>query len=712
MEKAKKNQIKKYISWACIAALVILLATMPLMASSSEETEGPQASILSGTVETADITTGIHGGGTLAASDAVDVTIPSSVKITEFLVENGDTVSEGDVLATVDRVSVMSAITQVQETMDYLVEKMADVTDEEVSAKVTAQAGGRVKLIYGQEGERVQDVMLRDGALAVLSLDGLMAVNIERGTELATGDSVCVTLSDGTEVSGRVESNLNGTLVVTVDDEGYSVGESVKVTTEDGDRIGSGELYVHNAWKATAYSGTISRVNVNAEDTVSTGWTLFTLTDTEYAAQLNSLASQHREYEALMLELFQMYQSRSITAPCNGIISGVDEDSAYLLSDSGVSWVLTLLANAPNGDDDTTYANFVGMVTGSGNGKWDLALNPKNLSISDYKDLSGVPLDIASMTQTASYVPTAPIYTLVDSQWQQVDAAGITAGDILLFAGDDNGNFVWTVWVSHADISPEEPDPTLPSDPTEPADPETPADPSSPTTPDQSEETPEQTLPGTEGSNPQSGGQTTSGIISGGSFSGFTGESSQQETEFELFDLNGNTLMTITSGENMILSITVDERDISKLQVGQAAQIKIDALRNEAFTAVITEVGTSGTNNGGSSKFTAELTLERTEDMLAGMNAKATIPLSTAENVLSIPVAALVEKGAETVVYTAYDESTGQLLEPVSVIVGVSDGINAEILSGLNEGDIFYYAYYDTLELSTDVEKESFSFGR
>lgn len=707
MEKAKKKQIRKYIAWACIAALVVVLAVMPLLAGSEEEAEGPQASILSGTVETGDITTGIRGGGTLTASEAVNVTIPSGVKITEFLVKNEDVVSEGDALATVDRVSVMTAITQVQETMEYLVEEMTDVTDEEVSDTITAQAGGRVKQVYAQAGESVQDVMLRDGALAVLSLDGLMAVDIQRNTNLATGDSVCVTLSDGTEVTGRVESNLNGTLVVTVDDEGYAVGESVKVTTDDGDRIGSGELYVHNAWKATAFSGTISRVNIKEEDTVSSGKTLFTLTDTSYTAQLNKLAAQHREYEALMLELFKMYQSNTITAPCDGIVSGVEEDSIHLLSGSGEGWILSLLANAPNGNDEVTYANFVGMVTGIDGGKWNLALNPTNLSISDYKDLTGVPLDTASMTQVASYVPTAPVYTLVDGEWQQIDASGITVGDILLFAGDDNGHFVWTVLVSHADISPEEPDPTLPTDPSTPTEPDetTPVDPSQP------EENPEQTTPGTGENQSQSGMQGSSGGISGGSFSGMGG-TSQQEEEVSLFDLEGSTLMTITSAEEMTITITVDEQDIAKLQVGQTAEVEIDALRNETFTAVITEVGTSGTNNGGSSKFTAELTLARTENMLAGMNARVTIPLNITENVLCIPVEALVEDGTQTIVYTAYDESTGELNAPVTVTVGVSDGIHAQILSGLEAGDTFYYAYYDTLEISTAVETEGFSFGR
>lgn len=687
MDKLKKRQVKKAVSWVCIVALVAFLAVMPLLAESEAAADGPQASILSGTVETSSIETVLHGGGTLASNDSVDVTIPTGVKLTEFLVRNGDVVTEGTPLAAVDRVSVMTAITGVQETMDYLVEQMNDA-DEEAPDSIAAPAGGRVKLLYAQEGESVQEVMLRDGALAVLSLDGLMAVQIQRSTSLTTGDSVCVRLSDGSEVTGRVESSLGGTLVVTVEDAGYAVGEKVTVLTEDGDRIGSGSLYIHNAWKATAYTGTVKAVKVSAESTVSEGTVLFTLSDTETTAQMDSLVKQHHEYEALMLELFKLYQSEYIYAPCDGLISGIDEDSVHLLRAQSGGYTLTLLANAPNGDDETAYSNFAGIVTGIGDGSWNVSLNPESFPVTDYLDLSGVPTDPASMTLPVSFVPTVPIYALVEGQWQQLSASAIAAGDILLFAGDSSGNFVWVVRVGSSAAAPEEPEPTEPDDPT------TPSKPEDDTTPTQPEDQTHQ-------------GGSSGGF--GGSMGGFG--SAQEETEFALYDLEGSTLMTVTSQETMTLEISLDEQDISKISLGQAATVRVEALKNETFPAVVTAIGSQGTNSGGSSKFTVELTLEKTEDMLAGMSATASITLSVLENAAVVPLAALVEDGAETLIYTGYDEATGELTGPVTVTVGLSDGENVQILTGLVPGDSYYYAYYDTLELSTAVESAASLFG-
>ena len=346
MDKAKKKQIKKTVTWILLAALVAGLTAMPLLAKKEAGATGPVASVYSAKVEGGSVSTALHGGGTLRTEGIEDVTLPSGVKITEFLVKNGDSVTAGTPLAAVDKVSVMTAITSVTETMEYLQKEMRSAKDEKVDSIIAATAGGRIKKIFAQKGDSVQEVMLRDGALALLSLDGLMAVKIEKKLDLLTGETVTVTLADGTEVSGRVESNLDGIVVITVEDKGYALGEVVTVTKDD-QKVGSGELYVHNAWTAAAYSGIIKTVSGTEESKVSAGTTLFTLTETDFHGKLEYMSALHREYEELMQDLFRMYNSGTIDAPCDGTVSGVDADSAHLLAaetGNGQPWQAELLA--------------------------------------------------------------------------------------------------------------------------------------------------------------------------------------------------------------------------------------------------------------------------------------------------------------------------------------------------------------------------------
>ena len=126
---------------------------------------------------------------------------------------------------------------------------------------------------------------------------------------------------------------------------------------------------------------------------------------------------------------------------------------------------------------------------------------------------------------------------------------------------------------------------------------------------------------------------------------------------------------------------------------------------------ISTVVSGSGTNEGGNSKFTVDITVNKASDMLPGMTAYATITLATMENVLCIPVAALTESGTETIVYTGYDEKNETFTGPITVTVGLSDGEYAQILSGLGEGQEIYYPYYDTLVISNAAQGSGFLFG-
>lgn len=697
-----KKNIKRIIAFVCMVAVVALLAAMPLLAKQDHQEDGPRASILSGTVSTGSIDTELIGGGTLAAEDAVTVSVPAAVKLTEFLVSNGDAVTAGTPIAAVDRVTVMTAISRVQETLEYLSGEIEGASAVSTTEKVTALAGGTVKILYAEEGESVQTVMLEHGALAVLSLDGLMAVDLEAESTLAVGSAVTVTFSDGTETAGKLVKNLSGELTVTVEDDGYAVGEAVQISTGDGTAIG--ELYIYSPWNATAYAGTVADIQVGVGDQLGAGKTLMVLEDVGHSAAYRQLIAQRQEYEALMLELFQMYQTQTVTAPCDGVVSGIDADSAQLLAAQG-GWSLRLLANAPNGDDEAVYQNYIGQIVTVADNGWVLRLNPQSIPVADYLDLSAVPLDTALMTQTVLYTRNgAPIFTLTDGSWTQTEGAGV--GDILLFAADGQGNILWNILVKKAEIQPEPP-----ADPTEPTEPETPADPTTPTEPGTPGGT---TAPGASTS-PSRPGTSGGSLPSGGSgFGGMTGGmGGTTEPEFELYGLDMAAIAAVTPQDTMTVEITVDEQDINALTVGMTAQVKLDALGGEKYTAAITQIGNTGTNNGGSSKYTVELTMERAENMLSGMTATATIVLSTAEHVLTIPADALVEQGNQTVVYTGYDEEMEMLLDPVIVTVGCSDGEQAELLGGLAEGQTYYYAYYDTLEISftPDFGGGGFPFG-
>ena len=163
-------------------------------------------------VQTGSLSTMVPGSGTLQTVGTSDVTIPSGVEISRIYYEEGDTVSEGDLLFSVDSSSVLSAMKQTQDQIDTLDEDLEEAGDDEVSETLTSGVSGRVKKICAGEGDDVSSVMYSEGALAILSLDGYMAVDIET-TLLSEDDTVTAVYSEGTEYTGTVDSVSNGTAV-------------------------------------------------------------------------------------------------------------------------------------------------------------------------------------------------------------------------------------------------------------------------------------------------------------------------------------------------------------------------------------------------------------------------------------------------------------------------------------------------------------------
>ena len=152
----------------------------------------------------------------------------------------------------------------------------------------------------------------------------------------------------------------------------------------------------------------------------------------------------------------------------------------------------------------------------------------------------------------------------------------------------------------------------------------------------------------------------------------------------------------------MTLSVSVDELDILRLSVGQQVSVYLDALAGTHFEGVITRIDPEGTNSGGNTKYTAAVAIARTGSMRAGMNGTVIVYGETHENVLLIPLTALNEDGNKVTVYTGYDAETDTLINPVPVETGVSDGTNAEILSGLSVGEPYFYRYADSVSYTTE----------
>ena len=280
--------------------------------------------VLNEAVSRGSISTVVSGSGMLSNVDTETVSVPSGVEVSEILVKYGDAVKVGDLLATVDMASVRTAMSSLQDELDNLDDQIASAKSDKVSSTVTAGVPGRLKQLYVQQGTLVEDAMVQNGALAVLSLDGYMAVDIETAA-LQKGDAVTVVRADGTSLSGSVETAAGGTATILVTDNGPACDETVTVQAASGKTLGIGQLYIHSPLKVTGYAGTVGWVNVSLNQTVYASSTLFSLTETSTSASYNALLRSRSKKEETLLELLQIQRSSGLTAPIDGTVYSVAE---------------------------------------------------------------------------------------------------------------------------------------------------------------------------------------------------------------------------------------------------------------------------------------------------------------------------------------------------------------------------------------------------
>ena len=169
---------------------------------------------------------------------------------------------------------------------------------------------------------------------------------------------------------------------------------------------------------------------------------------------------------------------------------------------------------------------------------------------------------------------------------------------------------------------------------------------------------------------------------------------------------SGKTLCTIYDLSYLEMTLSIDELDISTVEVGQAVQITADAVEGKTFTGTVTKVSVAGTTSGGITSYPVTVRIDEADELLPGMNVDAEIVLEEAADTLAIPSSAVTRGSGNTslVLVTQDSPRAANAVEQeapegyayVQVETGISDDSYVQILSGLQEGDTAAYVARST----------------
>lgn len=745
--KKKKQKTKAAIAVVLVAA--IAAGGVFTFRSKGKKTQASGSLVMESKVQKGNLSQTVEGTGTLENADSTDLKIPVGLKIKKVKVSEGDEVKKGDTLATVDRTSLLAALAQTQSDLEDVNNQLGDEADSDTSKYVESSVDGRVKKIYASKNTDAADTVLEKGALMLISLDGKMAVKMDTTVSLTVGQEVKVVLSSGSSVTGTVTKSDDESCTITVTDKGTKYNDKVTAYTSSGTKIGTGKLYINKEAKVTATSGTVSSILVSENEYVSEGDNLIKLKGDFQSEEYLSLESEKEDLEEKLASLLKIAKNNTITADSAGIITAINvsEDSeSGSVSDSSSSSSSSSSSGSSTGNSSSaaatgTSANVSAATTktatntlmnssktaniasasylSSGNGTSgttgtikavSLSTNQSQATQSNVQSVSEYSADTtenvatitestnttdttentesSSETTTAKKSDTSSSTTITKSDTAKSDSTSSSTGT--------NNNQSGSTEKSNSSASTESTKNTTGS---------------------------QTTNGGSSGNSKNSDGNTgTSGTMNGngnggngisgasGSGAGSTagvsgnaagnsasaGTSSDSSSTSSSTSSDTNTELTsafsIAAGDEMTLSVNVDEMDILSIETGQKATVTFDAIENKEYEGEITSIDKNGTTSNGTTKYPVEITLTKEDSMMSGMNASVTITISEVSDALLVPATAVTEEGNTSYVYTEKDSKTGELSGKTEVQTGDTDGTNIVITSGVSEGDTVYYS--------------------
>ncbi len=152
----------------------------------------------------------------------------------------------------------------------------------------------------------------------------------------------------------------------------------------------------------------------------------------------------------------------------------------------------------------------------------------------------------------------------------------------------------------------------------------------------------------------------------------------------------GTELAAVAEMSDLIFKGTVDEIDVGKMAVGLPARIKVGALPSDVVTGKVTRIAPQAQKKEGATLFDVEIALDPGQKVTlrAGYSANADVVIREKKDIPVIPerLVTFSEGGKKTTVEVP-NSSPKEEPRTVDVKLGLSDGLNVEIASGLKVGD-------------------------
>ncbi len=147
-----------------------------------------------------------------------------------------------------------------------------------------------------------------------------------------------------------------------------------------------------------------------------------------------------------------------------------------------------------------------------------------------------------------------------------------------------------------------------------------------------------------------------------------------------------DTLVTLYDMNEVSMTVSVDEDDMTDIAVGSAANVSFTAYPELIFQSDVTEISDASTDSSGNVTYDVTITLKGdVSGLFQGMTGEITFITKEKRDVLHVSNRAVITKGTKS--YVKIKDENGKV-KTKEITTGFSDGVNVEIIEGLSEGDV------------------------
>ena len=279
----------------------------------------------SATAQRGDIQVLVHGTGMLEVNTLQEVYSRVAGRVQTVWKEDGDPVEAGELILTLSSDTLEESLRTQTDDLYLRDLELSSSRTVRAATAIRAPMDGRVKLLHASKGDDMAVVQKQHGALAVLSTDGRMRIELPAPEDYASMHTPMeVKVHIGTQVEqGAVMSVDAQTLTVLIPNDTYEPGALASVQDLNGNSLGSGVLLINKPVMVTGVSGTIRLVEVKENDKVKGQDRLFALEDGALSLDVERQLLARDQLQRQVDDIRDKLSRLEIRAPISGVVAGV-----------------------------------------------------------------------------------------------------------------------------------------------------------------------------------------------------------------------------------------------------------------------------------------------------------------------------------------------------------------------------------------------------